>query len=260
MGSIDAPEARNRLLSWEGCHNVRDLGGLETAAGGRTRHGTVVRADNVRRLSSVGWRSMLDHGIRRVVDLRFEGEEADEPGVPDDIEVIGVSLFGRHDPKKEREFDERIRYADDVAAVFASGYIRTLERSPARVTSAVAAVVDGNEADGVLIHCFAGKDRTGIVTALLLGAVDVPDEVIAADYAESEQNMDSLFRTWVSEAADPAELELRRRIIRAPYATMLAVLQWLHIEAGGPERYLSDAGLAADQHARLRRRLLADPR
>ena len=62
--------------------NVRDLGGLETTSGGRTRHGVVIRADNVRRLSPAGWAIALDHGVRLLVDLRFEGESPDDPSPP----------------------------------------------------------------------------------------------------------------------------------------------------------------------------------
>jgi protein-tyrosine phosphatase len=256
VGEVAVTAPSTRTLSWEGCHNVRDLGGLETLTGSRTRHGTVVRADNVRRLTAAGHRAMLDHGVRRVVDLRFENEEPGEPDLPAEVEVMSISLFGRHDPEEERRFDERVRDAEDVSAVFAAGYVRTLASRPDRVADAVAAVADTDDAHAVLVHCFAGKDRTGIVVALLLGAVGVRDEIIAADYAESDVNMNALFGGWVGTAPSAAEAELRRRIIRAPHATITAVLAWLREDAGGPESYLRSAGLSAAQLARLRRRLV----
>jgi len=246
-----------RSLAWDGCFNVRDLGGLETASGRRTRHGAVVRADNVRRLTDAGWRAALDHGIRRIVDLRFDGETLDEADAHIEVEVVTVSLFGRHDPEAARSFDDRLRATDDVGAVFADGYIRTLERAPQRVASAVAAVADADEAHGVLVHCFAGKDRTGIVSALLLGVAGVPDDAIAADYAASEANMSGLFDAWVAQARDDAERETRQRSALSPAATMEAVLAWL-ATAGGSTAYLRDAGLTADQLRRLERRLVAD--
>jgi protein-tyrosine phosphatase len=246
-----------RSLAWDGCFNVRDLGGLETASGRRTRHGAVVRADNVRRLTTAGWQAALDHGIRRVVDLRFEGESPDEADVHADVEVVAVSLFGRHDPDAAKAFDERLLATDDVGSVFAAGYIRTLERAPQRVAAAVAAVADANDEHGVLIHCFAGKDRTGIVSALLLGVADVPDESIAADYAASGANMGSLFDTWVARARDEAERKTRQRSALSPAGTMEAVLAWVR-EAGGSSAFLRDAGLTADQVGRLERRLISD--
>jgi protein-tyrosine phosphatase len=215
-----------------------------------------VRADNVRRLSAVGWQAALDHGVRRLVDLRFENEGPGEASPPEPIEVVGVSLFGQHDSNAEREFDERIRDADDVASVFAAGYIRTLERSPGRVAAAVAAVADSDHTDGIVIHCFAGKDRTGIVSALLLGVADVPDEIVAADYAESGHNVKPLFVDWLAAAENDAELELRQRLGEAPHATMITVLAWLRDSAGGAATYLRRAGLADEQIARLRTRLV----
>ena len=251
MGSVE------RALAWDGCYNVRDLGGLETVAGGRTRHGAVVRADNVRRLTEAGWRAALDYGIRRVVDLRFAGESPGEDDAHADVEVIAISLFGRHDPDAAKAFDELLLTTDDIDAAFASGYIRTLERAPQRVAEAVAAVADANEEHGVLIHCFAGKDRTGIVTALLLSVADVLDEAIAADYAASHANLGGVFDPWVARARDDEERETRLRSALSPAATMEAVLSWLD-EAGGSRAYLGDAGLTDDQIGRLERRLVAN--
>ena len=72
--------ARERHLAWEGCANVRDLGGHPTEDGGVTAFGAVVRADSVRRLSEAGWEQLVDYGIERIVDLRFRDElEADPP-------------------------------------------------------------------------------------------------------------------------------------------------------------------------------------
>jgi protein-tyrosine phosphatase len=253
---VGAIEPLGRSLAWDGCFNVRDLGGLETASGGRTRRGAVVRADNVRRLSAAGWQAALDHGVRLLVDLRFEGEEPDEPMPPEGIEVVAVSLFGQHSPRRERVFEERLRGATDVASVYAAGYVRTLEESPERVMAAVAAVADTELEDSVVLHCFAGKDRTGIVSALLLGVAGVPDEIVAADYAASEPNVRVIFSDWIASAANQPELELRQRLAEAPHATMVTVLNWLRTHAGGAAAYLRDAGLTGEQLERLRERLL----
>ena len=68
-----------RDLVWDGCLNVRELGGLPTQDGGETRLGAVVRADSVRLLSDEGWRALIDHGIRTVIDLRGDHERAEDP-------------------------------------------------------------------------------------------------------------------------------------------------------------------------------------
>jgi len=133
-----------------------------------------------------------------------------------------------------------------------------LQDAQQRIGAAVAAVADAPADHGVVIHCFAGKDRTGLVAALLLSLAGVPDEDIAADYAESDPGVDALNQSWFAAARDDRQLLLRRRISISPHATMLEVLRWLHEEAGGPEAYLTEAGLSEAQLDALRARLVED--
>jgi protein-tyrosine phosphatase len=259
VGAVEADEhqdALRRSLAWEGCFNVRDLGGLETASGGRTRRGVVVRADNVRRLTGGGWRAALDHGVRRVVDLRLENEVPGEPDAHGDVEVLLIPLRNGHDPEASRAFEQALLDADDLAPVFAASYIRILEDLPERVGGAVSAVADTPAGEGVVVHCFAGKDRTGIVSALLLSLAGVPDELIAADYAASDPGVELLSTPWFESARDETELKLRRRVSISPRATMLDVLAWVNETAGGPDEYLRAAGISEAQLAALRARLV----
>ena len=242
-----------RRLSWEGCLNVRDLGGLPLQTGGFTRSGVVARADNVRRLTRAGWEAALGFGVRRVIDLRFPGEVPGEPPAHEHVEVVEVSLFGQPDPALALAFDERVRDAEDIAAEFAAMYTTILERNADRVAAAVEAVA---EADGpVVVHCFAGKDRTGLVSALLLSLAGVADEDVAADYALSEPNVTLLFEDWVAAAADADEHRLRTRVLQSPHAAMAAVLGWLRESAGGVEEYLRANGVGAASIGGLRSRL-----
>ncbi len=249
MGAVE------RSLLWEGCFNVRDLGGLQTATGGRTRPGAIVRGDNIRNLTEAGWRAALDHGVRHVVDLRFAAEREGEPAPPAEIDVVGISLFGTRDPVIEGRIAERLMETDDTGAAHARFYIRTLEGRPEAVAAAVTAVASADPERGVVIHCFAGKDRTGIVSALVLAVAGVVDDAIAQDYAESAPNMRHLFDDWVSAAGDERARELRRRLAAAEVSTMRLVLEWLHA-AGGASAYLDDAGVSATDLERLRERLL----
>lgn len=243
-----------RSLAWDGCFNVRDLGGLETATGGRTRHRAVVRSDNVRRLTARGWESALAHGVRRVVDLRFENEEPGEPAAHQGVEVFALPLHGPHRPADTELFEQRLSEAEDPGPVFAAGYIRMLERTE-RVGAAVAAVADAGPEECVVVHCFAGKDRTGLVSALLLSLAGVPDALVAADYAASDPGVARLCADWFSSAGSEAERRLRQRICTSPEGAMLAVLDWLRESRGGTEQYLRDAGLDEQQIERLRLRI-----
>jgi protein-tyrosine phosphatase len=259
VGAVEADDhadALRRSLAWDGCFNVRDLGGLETVSGALTRRGVVVRADNVRRLTAAGWQAALDHGVRRVVDLRFENEVPGEPDAHDGVEVVVVPMRGRHDPEAARAFEQALLDADDLAPVFAAGYIGLLEELSGRVGGAVAAVADAKDGEGVVVHCFAGKDRTGLVSALLLSLAGVPDELIAADYAASDPGVERLSAPWFSSARDETELTIRRRVSTSPHAAMIDVLAWLKETAGGPDQYLRSAGLSDAQLAALRARFV----
>jgi protein-tyrosine phosphatase len=124
-------------------------------------------------------------------------------------------------------------------------------RGIAGVMRAIAAAPAG----GVLFHCHAGKDRTGLVAALLLALAGVPNATIAEDYALSQACLQPLFDQRLSQEPDPAKRERLARMIGAVPETMLGVLAHLDARHGGAERYLRGAGVAEADLDRLRRRL-----
>lgn len=231
-------------LTWDGCVNVRDVGGL-------------VRADNIRRLSDAGWRSLVDHGVRRVVDLRFPEELADDPPADVPVEVVHVSLLGpSRTPEWEAEFGAAMDRAETAEEYLAWSYVEFLERYRdrfARVFEAIARAPDGP----VLVHCVGGKDRTGIVVALALRLTGVGIDDVIADYALSEANLEARHMAWVDQARD--ELERRRRLIMLPTppAAMRRVLEEIERRHGSAEGYLRDAGVSSDDIGRLRHRIAA---
>ena len=172
------------VLVWEGCVNVRDLGGLPTEDGRRTRAGAVVRSDNVRGLTDAGWRALADHGVTRIVDLRWPEELAEDQPRDVDIDVVHVSVLGEsYDRDYVAELDAHLASVDDVAEHYAWSYVDFLERYRERFGRAFAAIAD---ADGtVVVHCMGGNDRTGLVSALLLRLAGVGLETIGEDYSLS---------------------------------------------------------------------------
>jgi protein tyrosine/serine phosphatase len=243
----------DRVLDWEGCANVRDLGGLATADGGSTRRGAVVRSDNARRLTDAGWEALAEHGVRTVVDLRWPEELAEDPPRELPIEVVNISLFGNLDHEYFRDLDARIAPLEAADRVRES-YLEFLELYRPNFAAAIAAVADAPEG-GVLIHCAAGKDRTGLISALLLGLAGVPEEEIAEDYAESEANLAELTSKWIAEAPDGAERERRRQLSTTPREAMLGVLEALDERYGGVRGYLLAAGASPDVLERAAARL-----
>jgi protein-tyrosine phosphatase len=244
----------DRVLAWDGCVNVRDLGGLPTEDGSETRRGAVVRSDNARRLTDRGWRALLDHGVRTVVDLRWPEELAEDPPGNAPIDVVHVSLFGTLDTDYYRELDERLAAYADPADRTRESYVDFLERNRTKVAEAIAAVARAPEG-GVVVHCAAGKDRTGLVSALLLRLAGVSVDQIAEDYAESEANLAELTEVWIAEAPNDEERAKRTWLAGTPREAMLGVLAELERRYGGVRGYLLAAGATEDDLERAAARL-----
>jgi protein-tyrosine phosphatase len=245
---------RERTLAWDGCLNVRDLGGHRTEDGAVTRFGQVVRADSVRALSDRGWRSLLDYGIATIVDLRLHEElEADPPHeLP--VELVHVSLFGSSDPAYWQRIDAVAAAQPDEVASTREVYLRHLADNQRNVATAISAVAQACEG-GVLVHCAAGKDRTGIVTGLLLRLARVGLDQIAEDYARSGEALGGSFREWIAEGEDERERERRRRQCATPAAAMRGVVTSIEARFGSVEGFLREGGASAEDLAAARARL-----
>lgn len=241
-----------RTLRWEGCANVRDLGGLPTEDGGETRFGAVVRSDNVRQLSDNGWRCLRAYGIRRIVDLRWDDELAMDGRGNVEVEVRHVPLFGeRH---TFREIDALTARVTGPVEWRQLQYVTALDRYAANFARAVAAVAQAPDG-AVLVHCAGGVDRTGLVAALLLRLADVGRDHIADDYAASEAAWAATVEDWIA-AADTEEERTRRRMLSVIRAeTMSGVLDRLEAAHGGVDAYLRGAGVDASDLDAIRTRL-----
>jgi protein-tyrosine phosphatase len=248
--------ARSRAIVWDGCVNVRDLGGLPTEDGGETRSGRVIRADNLGALTATGWRTVADHGVVRIVDLRWPEEVADDPPRDVAIEVVGVSVLGDSmDTSLEwlRELDAHLDATEDVADHYAWSYVEFLERHREHFGRALAAIAD---ADGtVIIHCMGGKDRTGLVAALLLRMGGVELDAIGNDYAESGPNLAATRQEWVDEAPTDRDRQRRLKLSQTPATAMRRVVETIEERYGSVAGYLSAAGVSAAQLDALRTRL-----
>jgi protein-tyrosine phosphatase len=245
-----------RTLTWDGCVNVRDLGGIPTQDGGTTRLGNVIRSDNIRGLSDDGWRALKRHGVARIVDLRWPEEQTGDPPRDLDVEVVHVSVLGPNlESTREymRTLDAHVDTVDDIADHYAWSYVDFLERNRDRFGHAMAAVAD---AEGpVVIHCMGGKDRTGLVAALLLRLAGVSPEEIGRDYSLSGPNLAATLEPWLADAPNELERDRRRKLSRTPATAMARVIVDLEGRYGSVAGYLEAAGLHPAQIERLRDRL-----
>jgi protein-tyrosine phosphatase len=123
------------------------------------------------------------------------------------------------------------------------GYLAMLERNSRNVAAAISVVARAEEG-GVLVHCAGGKDRTGLISALLLRLAGVPVADIAEDYGLSADNLRPSWSEWVADAGDDSERELRRRLSASPAEAMEQVLERLEHDHGSVRSYLLDAGVS----------------
>ena len=226
-----------RALQWEGCLNVRDLGGIPTEDGGETSFGVIVRSDNVRRLLDL--QTLERHGIVRVVDLRLAEEVADDDQRDLPVEVVHISLV-RFDPEERALFEERASSLEP-AEYLEWSYLHLLEAFRENFGHAVRAIA---QADGtVCVHCMGGRDRTGLVTALLLRLAGVSVADVAEDYWLSEEPLREDHERWIAEAKDEREARVRSVFLVAPRQAMTRVLATLEDRHGSARGFLEAAGV-----------------
>lgn len=246
---------RARDLVWDGCLNVRDLGGFPVD-GGVTRFGSVVRADSVSQLTPAGWEALVDYGVRTVLDLRGDHEREDDPPRELPVEVVHVPFM----EASEEEWNEIAEELEEVAKqpvvadATRDAYLIFLERFRDNVGASVKAVAHAPEG-GIVVHCVGGKDRTGLLTALLLYLAGVSVDEIAADYALSEERLRPRHDAWLAAAESDAERERLERITQCPPESIVAVFEELERRYGSVEDYLRAAGVTDDELELARARL-----
>jgi protein-tyrosine phosphatase len=166
---------KNRILAWDGCTNVRDLGGLDTCSGRKTRWRAIVRSDNPARLTAAGWEALYAYGIRTIITLRTFGRaEVELNFTPpySDLATVQVAIEDITDP----EFVQRWVASDLWLTPLY--YQDALRRWPERHAAAITAIARA-QPGGVLVHCVRGIDRTGMIVLLLLALAGVsPDDII----------------------------------------------------------------------------------
>ena len=183
-----------RHLTWDGCINVRDLGGL-----GRIRHGALVRADALQNLSAEGWLALERHGIRTVIDLRNPDEIGEDVAPrPPGLTTIRIPLDGMEDTEFWAQWLDRPEFGTPHY------YRPWLARFPDRAARALAAIARA-QPGGVAYHCGIGRDRTGLITGLICAALGVPGQEAAEDYALSAP-IDGF---WEAQPETPAEVFAR---------------------------------------------------
>ncbi len=239
-----------RHLGLAGTYNTRDIGGYKTEDGGQTRWQVFLRSDNMHNLTAADQDRLLDYGVRTVVDLRTTRETEATPNVfagSDRARYVWHNVIG----------DERTASTEDVVTGVPSdriqrSYTSWLDRRQDQVREVLSTLAEP-DTGAAIYHCAGGKDRTGVISALLLDIAGVSRQTIAEDYGLTgrylhQRNIDSAveneetpFATWQQYQAE-----------FCPPEGMIKTLQHLDDNYGGVEPYLEVIGLDAAQIGQLR--------
>jgi protein-tyrosine phosphatase len=244
-------ESYSRSLTFAKVYNFRDVGGYAGLDGRRVRWRRMFRADSLHRMHEADGEVFAALGIRTVIDLRREFEVQKFGRVPEQHDVDYRNLVIRHVDWEEVEHP--------VDAVherwLADRYLNFTEDGREGIVGSLR-VIANPETAPVVVHCMAGKDRTGTVCALTLSLLGVSDGDIAADYALTTEAMRPLTEYLLR--ASPGTVKGNEHMFDSPAEAMLLFLGDLRARHGSIEAYVKEIGLTDDDLESLRSHLLTD--
>jgi protein-tyrosine phosphatase len=243
-----------REVAVGGAFNFRDVGGLPAGPGTAVGRGQLYRSGDLGRLTEAGAEHLNALGVATIIDLRTTGEVERRGRHP--FERLGIAY--RHLPLLDSGAAEPEALPADLPPDI---LLRLSQRIAGEGGPNVGRVLAelGREVElPAVVHCVAGKDRTGLVIGVLLSLLGVSDDDIAADYALSEAGLQAM-RRW-ADRHDPALAawlaRLPAELLEANPATMVQILTWLRTEHGSIEGFAQSNGAGPDTVGALRSRLL----
>jgi len=233
----------DRHLSFEGAFNFRDLGGYTTTNGRMVKWRTLFRADAVHRLPDAELDQLAEIGLRTVIDLRT-GSEVEEGHLHDPnrgITHVHLDVLGQ--VWKPLDLDEDA----DARVVLSDLYVHMLDIGAPALSDAFRTLANADNLPAVF-HCAAGKDRTGVLAAMVLSAIGVADHVIVADYAISGTNMAELVERLKRDRPEAltAMNDQPSAYLAAPPEAMGRLLAHVNAEYGSMTGYVNSIGIDAD--------------
>jgi protein-tyrosine phosphatase len=240
-------------LTVSGTWNVRDPGGFKTRTGKIVKAGVILRSGNLDKLPDTSQQQLIDYGVQTIIDIRDEWEAENYPNVfinsPTvtyrNVPFLGDALSGDQTWQTETSDFTHLHEL----------YIKYVQRCQPQIANIMTAIAESDSV--VMVHCHAGKDRTGIIAALLLSLVDVPDDVIAEDYSLSSAQISHLIKEWraynLEKGRDMRKFE--RKVASEP-ETILRTLQFVRDTFDSTEAYLSHCGVSDATLTELKQQLL----
>jgi protein-tyrosine phosphatase len=242
----------SRRILWEGCLNVRDLGGYAAADGKVTRAGSLIRSDNLARLTAAGQQAVRETSTSLIIDLRSPYELGLEANPFAQMSAANPPYLNL--PLLDEADAEGIALVN-AAPTLTEMYEIMLDRFRSNIGEIMKAVATAPPG-AVVFHCHSGKDRTGLITALLLKLAGVPEAAIAEDYALSDAYLSTLYSEMLNKKTNPEERARLAAQLTSNPEVILGALSHLEEQYYGVEPYLEVCGLNQETRQRLHERLL----
>lgn len=247
-------------LALDGAVNVRDLGGLPTVDGRATKPGVLVRADNLQDLTPDDVVQLLEHGVGTVLDLRTSAEvEITGPGPlrGTAVQHLHLDLIPYGFEGRDQLVERAVPHEDAEEHAVDHFYFDYVSHAPAQLAQALRAIADPRSG-AVVVHCAAGKDRTGVVVALALSLVGVRRDAVVADYALSDERIEAIRDRLLHTDLYGPDMQRRTLASMRPHAiNMVRFLNRVDAAYGGVHGLAMAIGVDEETVARLSRRLLA---
>jgi protein-tyrosine phosphatase len=239
-----APRERRHAVA--GLYNLRDTGGYR-AAGGTSRWGKLLRSDALHRIDATGRDRLAEIGVAHIIDLSGGDERATAPSAVDGLEVTvhHLPVFDDADPAAQA--------TTHVGLV--PVYDHIVDERGAQLVDAIRVIIAADDDDAVLVHCTAGKDRTGLVVAFALAAAGVDRDDVVADYAATAENLRGEWSDAMTAVFEQRGIELTAGMVEliteSPAEVLEALLERIDREHGSISAYLLAHGLTPTELERL---------
>ena len=252
---IDPSTGRSRLLPFESTENFRDLGGYPTSFGGSTKWGTIYRSDGLQALTEADLALFESLGIRAVHDLRRDSEREARPNrVESDPNCLMTPVDQRGEISETRPQFKGSRGGEELLRTM---YGQMVQHSAQPIARVFVGLADAERLPAVF-HCHAGKDRTGLIAALLLELLGVDRSVVLDDYEVSAVLHVANPHSYQMLIESGLEPEAAAGALGAPRWAMESTLREVDERFGGAERYLVEVGRLERQAIDRLRELLLD--
>jgi protein-tyrosine phosphatase len=241
-----------RFLNLEGIKNLRELGGYSSSSG-TIRWNKLLRSGGLDQVPSESQQALLEYGVTHIIDIRDEWEQQTYRNAFTDFVAVhyqNVPLIG--DNHLEDDAAQHIMKKGTLAEV----NFLMLERCKPQIKCILDTVIDATRQGCAIVHCYAGKDRTGLISALVLGALEIPDEVIITDYHLSHLRWAAFKQEWQANNKGELDIQQIEKDASAKPETMSHTLAYIRDHYHHVHNYLADVGISAEQVLSLRQNLI----